>query len=88
AFVVTIALALLAAGLVGAWLARRTTRQVAGDLPAGTIRDAVASYESLRTLGEALRAQTHEHGNRMHTAVSLLELGRTREAIEILTETS
>ncbi len=87
-FVVSIALALLAAGLVGAWLARRTTRRVAGDLPAGTIRDAVASYESVRTLGEALRAQTHEHGNRMHTAVSLLELGRTGEAIEILTETS
>lgn len=87
-FVVSIALALLAAGLVGAWLARRTTRRVAGDLPAGTIRDAVASYESVRTLGEALRAQTHEHGNRMHTAVSLLELGRTSEAIEILTETS
>ncbi|WP_194397963.1 ATP-binding protein [Microbacterium atlanticum] len=87
-FVLSIALALLAAGLVGAWLARRSTRQVAGDLPAGTIRDAVASYESVRTLGEALRAQTHEHGNRMHTAVSLLELGRTREAVEILTETS
>lgn len=87
-FVVSIALALLAAGMVGAWLARRTTRRVAGDLPAGTIRDAVASYESVRTLGEALRAQTHEHGNRMHTAVSLLELGRTREAIGILTETS
>jgi sensor histidine kinase regulating citrate/malate metabolism len=87
-FVVSLALALLAAGLVGAWLARRTTRRVAGDLPAGTIRDAVASYESVRTLGEALRAQTHEHGNRMHTAVSLLELGRTREAIDILTETS
>ncbi len=87
-FVISLALALLAAGIIGAWLARRTTRRVAGDLPAGTIRDAVASYESVRTLGEALRAQTHEHGNRMHTAVSLLELGRTREAIEILTETS
>lgn len=86
--VVAIAAGLLAAGFVGAYLAQRTTRRVAGDLPAGTIRDAVSSYESVRTLGEALRAQTHEHGNRMHTAVSLLELGRTREAIEILTETS
>lgn len=86
--VVAIALAVLAAGIGGALLARRTTRRVAGDLPAGSIRDAVASYESIRTLGEALRAQTHEHGNRMHTAVSLLELGRTDEAIEILTETS
>ncbi|WP_127472620.1 ATP-binding protein [Microbacterium sulfonylureivorans] len=87
-FVIVIALAVLVAGLAGAILARRTTRRLAGDLPAGSIRDAVASYESVRTLGEALRAQTHEHGNRMHTAVSLLELGRTREAIEILTETS
>lgn len=87
-FVIVIALAVLAAGLAGALVARRTTRRVAGDLPAGSIRDAVASYESVRTLGEALRAQTHEHGNRMHTAVSLLELGRTGEAIDILTETS
>ncbi|AZC13642.1 ATP-binding protein [Microbacterium sp. ABRD28] len=87
-FVAGIGLLLLAAGLVGAVIARRQLRRVAGDLPAGTIRDAVASYESVRTLGEALRAQTHEHGNRMHTAVSLLELGRTEEAVEILTETS
>ncbi|MCS3842288.1 sensor histidine kinase [Microbacterium sp. AK031] len=42
----------------------------------------------MRTLGEALRAQTHEHGNRMHTAIALLELGRTRQAIDILVETS
>lgn len=87
-WVLAIAGAVLAAGFIGAYLAQRTTRRVAGDLPAGTIRDAVSSYESVRTLGEALRAQTHEHGNRMHTAVSLLELGRTREAIDILTETS
>lgn len=86
--VLAIVAAVLAAGIVGAILARRTTRRVAGDLPPGSIRDAVASYESIRTLGEALRAQTHEHGNRMHTAVSLIELGRTREAVEILTETS
>lgn len=87
-FVAGIVAAVLAAGLAGALLARRTTRRVAGDLPAGRIHDAVASYESMRTLGEALRAQTHEHGNRMHTAISLLELGRTSEAIEILAETS
>lgn len=87
-FVISIGLALLVAGLIGGWLARRTTRRLAGDLPPGSIRDALASFESVRTLGEALRAQTHEHGNRMHTAVSLLELGRTREAIDILTETS
>lgn len=85
---VTITALIVAAGSLGAFLARRYTRRIAGDLPAGRVRDAVASYESVRTLGEALRAQTHEHGNRMHTAVALLELGRTREAIDILAETS
>jgi len=79
---------LVAVGALGAWVARRITRRIAGDLPAGAVRDAVSSYESIRTLGDALRAQTHEHGNRMHTAVALLELGRTREAVDILTETS
>lgn len=79
---------IVAAGSLGAFLARRFTRRIAGDLPAGSVRDAVSSYESIRTLGEALRAQTHEHGNRMHTAIALLELGRTGEAIDILAETS
>lgn len=79
---------IVAAGFAGAFVARRLTRRVTGDLPAGSIRDAVSSYESVRTLGEALRAQTHEHGNRMHTAVALMELGRADEAIEILTETA
>lgn len=83
-----ITVGLIALGALGAWIARRFTRGIAGDLPPGQVRDAVSSYESLRTLGDALRAQTHEHGNRMHTAVALLELGRSEEAIDILTETS
>ncbi|WP_341957193.1 ATP-binding protein [Microbacterium sp. LWH13-1.2] len=83
-----ITVGLVGLGALGAWIARRFTRGIAGDLPPGQVRDAVSSYESLRTLGDALRAQTHEHGNRMHTAVALLELGRSEEAIEILTETS
>jgi len=87
-FVIAVAVALAAVGLAAAWLAGRFTRRIAGDLPPSAVRDAVSSYESVRTLGEALRAQTHEHGNRMHTAVALLELGRTDEAIGILTETS
>ena len=87
-FVIAIAIALAAVGLLAAWLARRMTRGIAGDLPASAVRDAVSSYESVRTLGEALRAQTHEHGNRMHTAVALIELGRSEEAVELLTETS
>ncbi len=79
---------LAAIGAAAAWLARRLTRRIAGDLPASAVRDAVSSYESVRTLGEALRAQTHEHGNRMHTAVALIELGRGDEAVELLTETA
>ncbi|WP_029263627.1 MULTISPECIES: sensor histidine kinase [unclassified Microbacterium] len=83
-----ITIGLIALGVGLAVIARRVTRRIAGDLPPGQLRDAVSSYESIRTLGEALRAQTHEHGNRMHAAVALLELGRRDEAIEILTETS
>jgi sensor histidine kinase regulating citrate/malate metabolism len=42
--------------------------------------------ETMRTLSDALRSQTHEHANRLHTIVSLLELGRTEEAREFATE--
>ncbi|AUG30213.1 GHKL domain-containing protein [Microbacterium hominis] len=86
--VAAVGLALVGAGLAGAVLARRATRSVAGDLPAGAIRDTLASAESMRTLGEALRAQTHEHGNRMHAAVALIELGRSADAIGILTDSA
>ncbi|MBG0740563.1 sensor histidine kinase [Paeniglutamicibacter antarcticus] len=40
---------------------------------------------STQTLTDALRAQTHEHANRIHTLVSLLELGRTDQALEFAT---
>ncbi|MEO2135757.1 ATP-binding protein [Microbacterium sp.] len=86
--VAAVGLVLVGAGLAGAVLARRATRLVAGDLPAGAIRDTLASAESMRTLGDALRAQTHEHGNRMHAAVALIELGRTDDAIGILTDSA
>lgn len=85
---VGIALAVIGVGVTGALVVRWVTRRVTGDLPARDVRDAVSSYESVRTLGEALRAQNHEHDNRMHTAVSLIELGRAEEAVQILTETS
>ncbi|TDW31113.1 sensor histidine kinase [Cryobacterium psychrophilum] len=41
--------------------------------------------QSMRTLSDALRAQTHEHSNRLHTIVSLMELGRTQEALDYAT---
>ncbi|WP_372699347.1 ATP-binding protein [Arthrobacter sp. JSM 101049] len=38
--------------------------------------------ESMKTLSEALRAQTHEHANRLHTVATMIELGREREALQ------
>ncbi|MDP5228492.1 MULTISPECIES: sensor histidine kinase [Arthrobacter] len=38
-----------------------------------------------RTLSDALRAQTHEHANRLHLLVSLMELGRSQEALDLAT---
>lgn len=40
----------------------------------------------VRGLTESLRSQHHESANRLHTVVSLIELGRTQEAIEFATE--
>ncbi|QCB98193.1 sensor histidine kinase [Arthrobacter sp. PAMC25564] len=45
-----------------------------------------SELETVRTLSDALRAQTHEHANRLHTIVSLMELGRGSEALEFATK--
>lgn len=64
-------------------------------LPMGwvaTIRDHTelqslgSELASMRTLSDALRAQTHEHANRLHTIVSLMELGRVPEALDFATK--
>ncbi|MFD5600899.1 ATP-binding protein [Leucobacter sp. NPDC058333] len=86
--VFTVSGVFVAAGLVAALLGRRVTRRITGDLSASAVRDALVSHDSLRTLSESLRAQTHEHSNRLHTAIALLELGRTEAAIDMFTETS
>jgi len=86
--ILLLTLAVVALGALGAVFARLATRRITGDLDARDVREAVAGYESVRTLGEALRAQTHEHGNRLHTALSLLELDRREEAISLLSESS
>ncbi len=41
--------------------------------------------QSMRTLTDALQAQAHEHANRLHTVVSLIELDRPAEALEFAT---
>ncbi|MGL5809279.1 MAG: ATP-binding protein, partial [Nocardioides sp.] len=40
----------------------------------------------VRGLTESLRSQTHEAANRLHTVVSLIELGEVDEAVEFATE--
>jgi two-component system, CitB family, sensor kinase len=41
--------------------------------------------DSVRGFAESLRAQAHEAANRLHAVVSLVELGRTEEAVEFAT---
>lgn len=41
--------------------------------------------DTVRGFAEALRAQAHEAANRLHTVVSLVELGRPDEAVEFAT---
>ena len=40
----------------------------------------------VRGLTESLRSQTHEAANRLHTVVSLIEMGRPDDAVEFATE--
>jgi sensor histidine kinase regulating citrate/malate metabolism len=66
----------------------------AGDRAAGTVvtlRDhtdlqaLTGELDSVRAFAESLRAQAHEAANRLHTTVSLVELGRTQEAVDFAT---
>jgi sensor histidine kinase regulating citrate/malate metabolism len=41
--------------------------------------------DSVRAFAESLRAQAHEAANRLHTTVSLVELGRVAEAVDFAT---
>ncbi len=49
------------------------------------IQALTGQVETMRTLTDALRAQTHEHANRLHTIVSLVELGRGADALDFAT---
>ena len=76
---------------------KQASQPETGDLPRGrgarqgtvaTLRDRTdiqkltGELETMTTLTEALRAQTHEHANRLHTVSTLIELGRSREALD------
>ena len=56
-----------------------------------TLRDHTAlqaltgELDSVRAFAESLRAQSHEAANRLHTTVSLVELGRLQDAVDFAT---
>lgn len=57
-----------------------------------TVRDrtelqtVTGELDLVRGLTESLRAQNHEAANRLHTVVSLVEMGRPEEAVDFATE--
>nr|WP_206323535.1 ATP-binding protein [Streptomyces sp. HNM0574] len=72
-----------------------STSPVSGGHRSGTVvtlRDHTAlqslagELDSVRGVTEALRSQAHEAANRLHTVVSLIELGRTDDAVDFATE--
>ena len=50
------------------------------------LRAVTGELDVVRDLSDSLRAQNHESANRLHTMVSLIELGRVDEAIDFATE--
>ena len=45
------------------------------------LQNLAGELQTMRTLSDALRSQTHEFSNRLHTIVALIELGRAEEAV-------
>ncbi len=50
------------------------------------LRSVTGELEVVRRLTESLRSQNHESANRLHTVVSLIELGRAEDAVTFATE--
>ncbi len=57
-----------------------------------TIRDrtelqgALGELSSLQVLADSLRAQAHESANKLHTVVTMVEMGRPEDAVRFATE--
>lgn len=49
------------------------------------LQSALGELDSARSVAESLRAQAHEYANRLHTIVTMVELGRTDEAVAFTT---
>jgi sensor histidine kinase regulating citrate/malate metabolism len=50
------------------------------------LRTVTGELDVVRGLTDSLRAQNHESANRLHTVVSLIEMGRVDEAVDFATE--
>jgi two-component system CitB family sensor kinase len=50
------------------------------------LRSVTGELDVVRSLTESLRSQNHEAANRLHTVVSLIEMGRPEEAVTFATE--
>ncbi|MDZ5622264.1 sensor histidine kinase [Nocardioides bizhenqiangii] len=50
------------------------------------LRSVTGELDVVRQLTESLRSQNHEAANRLHTVVSLIEMGRPAEAVDFATE--
>ena len=50
------------------------------------LQPVTGELDVVRGLTESLRAQTHEAANRLHTVVSLIEMGRPEQAVDFATE--
>jgi two-component system, CitB family, sensor kinase len=50
------------------------------------LRSVTGELDVVRRLTESLRSQTHEAANRLHAVVSLIEMGRTDQAVAFATE--
>lgn len=49
------------------------------------LQSALGELDSARRVAESLRAQAHEYANRLHTIVTMVELGRTGDAVAFTT---
>lgn len=52
------------------------------------LTELTGQLDSVRSISEALRSQTHEHANVLHTIVGLLEAGRSDDAIGLIEEST
>lgn len=49
------------------------------------LQDALGELDSMTVFAESLRSQAHESANRLHTIVTLVEMGRGQEAVQFAT---